>query len=409
MAVTKLLLSYRGFYYHISMKKLVAFLIFCTTFLAAQEPLAWLSCKDAGFVDEHAKPFIFRGINIGSWLAEEMWMIPIVNSSTIKDHVSLWKAFETRFGYDKMDEIRTQFRYTWIQDQDFANIKAAGFNTVRLPFLYDLSNEPKGLFHWLDYAVDLAKKHGLYIILDMHGVPGRQSDSMHTGDSDKGQFFEERAHLETTCKLWKEIASRYKNCPNVAGYDLINEPMNAPSKRELYKLYDTLYKAIRSEDSRHIIFIQDGYKGLTSLPKLKDYKWLNVALSSHHYVFDGSEEHVERLSDHLKKIDLMKKEVQFSHYLGEFNVAPRGSFTALEACVKMLHQKQISYSFWSYKIGRRGHKNSLWAIYHAPGNQKNIDPTRDSYRTILKKIDQLKTKNYERNRELIALFAQGER
>lgn len=395
------------------MKNVILLLLFCSSCLAA-EPLQWLSTKKETFVDEKGASFTIRGVNIGSWLAVELWMLPFVVEppsntpyTTIKDHVSLFKALEKRFGSEKMEEIRTAFRHAWIGDQDFANIKLAGFNAVRLPFLYDLKDEPRGLFYWLDYAVELAKRHGLYLILDMHGVPGRQSDSMHTGESEKSDFFSQDHHQENTAKLWKEIAHRYKDCSNIAGYDIVNEPMSAPSKRELYKIYDRIYKAIRSEDSRHIIFMQDGYKGVTSLPKLKDYKWSNVALSTHHYVFGESNEHFNKLHDHIQKVDQMKQEHQIPHYLGEFNVAPKGSFSALQDTVQLLHQKQISYSYWSYKIGRRGHKKSLWALYHAPGNQKNIDPFRDKYKVILRKIDRLKTKNYEKNRDSLQLFTKG--
>ncbi len=386
-------------------------LIFFTNLHA--EDLPWLSTKESKIVDEKGSEVILRGINLGNWLVEEMWMCPIIAGppedseyKEIKDHVSLWSTFEDRFGKEKMEEIRTHYRKCWIQDSDFAHIKKLGFNAVRLPFLFDLYHEPKGLFYWLDYAIDLAKKHGLYVVLDMHGVPGRQSKSMHTGESDKSEFFSRREHVEKACEIWKEIAKKYKDTPHVAGFDLVNEPMDTPSRKELYKMYDKLYKAIRSENMRHILFFQDGYKGIDHMPHPKDNKWSNVAMSTHHYIFQDNtaDEHIAKLTEHIKKAEDKQKSIKVPYFLGEFNVAPKGSFEALKRVLTHLHEKNISYSFWSYKIGRRGHKKSLWALLYAPGNQKNIDPFRDTYKDIIKKIDKLKSHNYIQNDELAHLF-----
>ncbi len=379
----------------------------------ADDATPWLSTKKTKIVNPQGQEVVLKGINLGGWLVEEMWMLPFVleppkdkDYALIQDHISLWQVFEKRFGKDKMVEIRYAFRKAWISDRDFANIKKAGFNAVRLPFLYDLKNEPEGLFFWLDYAIELAKDHGLYVILDMHGAPGRQSSHNHTGHVTKSAFFIHSPHVDETCSIWKELAKRYKDCPHIAGYDLLNEPMDAPSRKELYKKYNDLYKAVRSEDKRHIIFIQDGYKGVSSMPHPKEYKWENVAISTHHYTFDEhtSDEFMSKFNEHLKKVKEKQKQIETPFYLGEFNVAPRGSFNTLEKVMHILHEKKISYSFWSYKIGRRGHKNSLWALYFAPGRQKNIDPFRDSFRTILDKISRLKTTYYEKNDDLINLF-----
>ncbi len=390
-------------------------LFFLLIFLAKlhADDLPWLAAKDMHIVDEKGSEVILSGINLGNWLVEEMWMCPIVveppqdsEFTPIKDHVSLWKTFEKRFGKEKMEEIRAHYRNTWIRDSDFAHIKALGFNAVRLPFLFDLHHEETGLFYWLDHAVELAKKNGLYIILDMHGVPGRQSKSMHTGESNKSEFFSSSKHVDKTCEIWKEIAKHYKDNPVIAGYDLVNEPMDTPSRKELYKMYDKLYKAIRSEDKRHIIFLQDGYKGVDHMPHPKENKWSNIAMSTHHYIFEenSTDEHMSKLSDHIKKVQEKQKSIKVPYFLGEFNVAPKGSFEALKRVLTHLHEKKISYSFWSYKIGRRGHKKSLWAILYAPGNQKNIDPFRDSYKDIIKKIEKLKSHNYVQNDELAHLF-----
>src|SRR5262249_44603698 len=138
----------------------------------------------------------------------------------IRDRTMLWQTFEKRFGKEKMHEIRSAFRNNFITDKDFERIKKAGFNCVRLPFLYDLIDEPEGLFYWLDKAIFAAKSHGLYVILDMHGTPGRQSSENHTGQIGKNSFFSDPAMIKKTAKIWKLIANAYKTNPVVAGFDL---------------------------------------------------------------------------------------------------------------------------------------------------------------------------------------------
>ncbi|MCE5294665.1 MAG: glycoside hydrolase family 5 protein [Chlamydiales bacterium] len=395
------------------MKFFLTLFLFSVTSLFAEAPLPWLTAKKTDIVSENGQAITLKGINIGGWLQEEMWMIPVVlqpedtaKYETIVDHVTLWKAFETRFGPEKMENIRTAYRNAWIQEDDFYRIKQAGFNTVRLPFFYDLVDEPKGLFYWLDKAVAYAQKHGLYLVLDMHGVPGRQSGHMNTGQINQNKFFKSKAHIQQTCQIWKDIAKRYKDCSNIAGYDLLNEPTGATNSPELYSVYTELYKAVREEDKKHIIFIEDGFRGIEKLPRPKDKKWENVIMSTHFYLFEQhtADEYIRKLNEHLKKVDDHKKKIQIPHYLGEFNTAPLGTFDALKRTMNVIRDKKVSYSFWNYKIGRRGHSKSMWGLYYAPGRQKNIDPFEDSYKTIIKKMKGLSTDNYQKHSDLVALF-----
>ena len=75
------------------------------------------------------------------------------------------------------------YRDNWITPRDFKIIKSFGFNTIRLPFNYRLLQDDekpfelkKDAFKWLDRAIEMAEAEGIYVILDMHGVPaGRAS------------------------------------------------------------------------------------------------------------------------------------------------------------------------------------------------------------------------------------------
>jgi hypothetical protein len=63
--------------------------------------------------------------------------------------------------------------------------------------------------------------------------------------------------------------------------------MGAPDSVTLHLIHDRLVRAVRAVDSRHIIIIEDGYKGPDSFPHLSLVGWNNVMLSWHHYNFNA--------------------------------------------------------------------------------------------------------------------------
>ncbi len=104
-------------------------------------PLSPLHTENGRIVAEDGSAVSLRGVNLGGWLVEEIWMLPIENMppdgsgfGQITCHASLWGAFEKRFGQADMLRIRRAWRDTWITKADFERIKAAGMNSVRLPF-----------------------------------------------------------------------------------------------------------------------------------------------------------------------------------------------------------------------------------------------------------------------------------
>src|SRR5262245_6549903 len=219
-----------------------------STALAADLP--WLKAEGTHVVDEHGRPVILRGVNLGGWLVEEMWMMPFQTKPPegarlpeVKDHVSLWRTIERRLGANERDRLRTALRQAWITEADFDRIQGAGLNCIRLPFTFDLLEEADG-FSWLDLAVDRARKRGLYVILDLHGAPGRQSGEHHTGEEGVDQLFKDQAHVRETERVWEKVARRYRDHSEVAAYDLINEPMGAPDASAVYAVQDRLYRAI---------------------------------------------------------------------------------------------------------------------------------------------------------------------
>jgi hypothetical protein len=355
---------------------------------------------------------VLGGPNLGSWLVEEMWMMPFETKAPqgsdfedIKDRATLWRTVEKRLGAAEMRRVRTALRESWVTEADFDRIRAAGMNCVRLPVTYDLLEEPDG-WTWIDRCVAWAEKRGMYVILDLHGVPGRQSGSDHTGEAGVDRFFKEPALVEKAAAVWTKIAARYKDRSAVAGYDLINEPMSAPDPTTLYLVEDRLYRAVRAADPRHIVIFEDGYKGRDTFPRPAFAGWTNAVLSYHHYHFDSKSEadQARAVSTAVADAARLQQSRQAPVYLGEFQLEPHGTPTTLEGALRDMQQAGVSWSPWTFKAVMKGGGGGMWGWYRAPKAPDPIDPFRDSTDEMVRKLAQVRTENLEENRGMTAAY-----
>lgn len=375
---------------------------------APSAPLGWVHVQGTQLVGPDGKPVTVRGVNLGGWLVQEPWMMPLASTQqggpAIKDQATLWNTVAQRFGPAEMNKIRDAYRSAWLTDADFARIKAAGFTTVRVPFTYADLQEPDGT-KWLDWEIQAAAKHGLYTILDLHGAPGGQSTAMHTGQADQNQFFKNPADVQKAAHLWQQLAARYADNPAVLGYDLLNEPMGATSTQQLYQAQNALYQAIRKVDTKHVIFFEDGYKGVDTFPDPKQYGWHNVAFSIHQYDFNAKPaDQLKALQSTLNKVKAVEKKRGVPVYIGEFNVPDTDSKT-LAKFVGALNDAQLPWTMWTYKVVTSGSsKNSVWGLYRNTTSVPGLDVAHDSEAQLLAKIDAMRTENLQAVPGEIAMF-----
>ncbi|MBU0678791.1 MAG: glycoside hydrolase family 5 protein [Verrucomicrobia bacterium] len=259
--------------------------------IAGYENLPLLHTSGTTFEDDNEMPVVFKGCNLGNWLLIETWMLDMRG---IGDQYEFEQILMQRFGAKETRRLMDVYRASWITDRDWEIIKTFGFNVVRLPFHYSLIEDdaaPMQLradaFKWLDYAVDTAERHGLYIILDLHGAPGGQSVDHTTGRKGQNRLWTDKDCQDRTVWLWEQIARRYRGRSCVAAYDLINEPYGDyrtdVHDEVLCALVDRIYKAVRSIDPDHIIVIPGARSGLTLYGNPADRGWRNFAFTEHYY------------------------------------------------------------------------------------------------------------------------------
>ncbi|HLK16497.1 MAG TPA: cellulase family glycosylhydrolase [Fimbriimonadaceae bacterium] len=357
------------------------------------------------------KPIALRGVNLGGWLVEETWMTPWIEEPPagssyrpVKDHVSLWAAIQDRLGAAAMLRVRDAWRDNWITDADLAKIKAAGLNHVRLPFLHSILDEPGGLER-LHAAVTMCEAAGLYVVLDMHGLPGGQSNEHHTGQEKRNRLWFDVENITEAERDWARVGKEFAGDPGVAAFDLMNEPMGGPNAAMVFMVYDRLYRAVRKTAPHKVILIEDGYKGFETSPHPNLAQWSDVAYSLHFYNFDAKkpEDHVDGLKKDIPKIVELLGYRQTPMYIGEWNVEPFGGPAVIRPYVAELDKTGFSWAFWTWKVAG---KNSLgdWGVVRPRGEVAKLNPFTDSEEELIRKIRLLRTGNMDVPPALLAAF-----
>lgn len=375
-----------------------------------------LSARGAGLVDGKGRKAVLRGVNLGGWFVEEMWMTPWATEppagsgfGKVEDHETLWDTLSKRFGAAGARTLRDVWRDTWITPDDFRRIRAAGFNHVRLPFLAGLVDEPGGMER-LRRAVRDANAAGLYVVLDMHGAPGGQNAWHHSGREGRNRFFQDPENIAKGARDWAAVARVFGGNPGVAAFDLMNEPAGAPDAGTLYRVTDRLYRAARDAAPRTLIIIEDGYKGFETLPNPAKFGWKNVMYSTHVYDFDAKkpEDHAAALKAHLPAALKIRDDRGVPVYIGEFSVEPHSTPEGLAAFLDVLNDNGFSWADWTWKTVARGGRMGFWG-YCSNTAPVTMDTFQDSLPTLLAKMKQVRTENLSVPPGLAAVYAAATR
>src|SRR6202789_870514 len=207
---------------------LTLLLTICALTQPAQASLSMLHTSGREIVNASGTTIQLKGVNLGGWFIMEKWMCPL-DSGSLPDTYSVIQELDNRFGVTEEQALIRGYQQNWITTTDLANIKAAGFNTVRVPvwwgMFYSLNNISNSgwrsdAFTELDWLVNAAASEGLYVIIDMHGVVGGQSTSGDTGQQNNNSYWTNGNDQGNTAYMWWEIANHYSGNGTVAGYDL---------------------------------------------------------------------------------------------------------------------------------------------------------------------------------------------
>ncbi|KAF5359505.1 hypothetical protein D9756_003411 [Leucocoprinus leucothites] len=136
-----------------------------------------------------------RGVNLGGWLVLEPWITPSIFEATGNDNIVDEFTLGQLMNPNAAQKLLQSHWESWITEDDFIAIKAAGLNHVRIPIGYwsiplpssatntSTSTAPyiTGAWPYLLRALNWARKHSIHVIIDIHGAPGSQNGYDNSG------------------------------------------------------------------------------------------------------------------------------------------------------------------------------------------------------------------------------------
>jgi endoglucanase len=334
-------------------------------------------------LDPSGNPVTFSGMNLGNWLLWEGYLM--MGDFNYRTHTQFLNSIQSAFGGNRTQalDFEHQWRMNYVTNQAILDLKNLGFNSVRVPFHYNMfwngSAVTDNGFQYFDRLIGFCRANGISILLDMHAAPGYQNPGDHSDnlESNSSQprtsvHFWDGSNISIASQVWKHIATRYANEPVIWGYDLINEPVPQDGREfELMNSMITMRNAIRQVDNNHIIVAEGSWWG-SDMQKLD---WLdattqsatgvrarwdaNLVYETHHYSSD-----VSLLDGRLA----IANKLGVPFILGEYGESDDGNLRRMtDWCVA----NRVGNFPWSFK--KMIHDKCLWTV---PSNA-NYDAVRN--------------------------------
>jgi endoglucanase len=317
--------------------------------VAAAAPVGFVHAEGTQLLDGGGRRFAVKGINLGNWLVPEGYMFKFKRALAPNQ---IDRVIETLIGPQEASRFWTEFRGQYITAEDIRFIKAAGFNTVRVPLHWRLFVEPgqnggdrfEGAgWRLLDRLVEWCRAAGLRIILDLHAAPGGQTGVNHDDGPGYPLVLYVPRYRRQTIALWHELAAHFRDEPAILGYDLLNEPVSPYSDMgylnpRLEPFYRDIVAAIRGVDANHVVLLA-GAQWSTSFAVFGRPFDGNAVYTYHKFWAHPSRDAVQSYLDfgNRWKVPLLIGET--GEFTNDWNMAFR----------ELHDHLGIGWCFWSYK------------------------------------------------------------
>ncbi|RYP06354.1 hypothetical protein DL764_003199 [Monosporascus ibericus] len=352
-------------------------------------PCSLLCVRGRDIVNASGNKIILKGAGLGGFLNMENF----INGYAGHEHEFRTQMAEV-LGKDKAQYFFDRMIHHFFTEEDAAFFASHGLNCIRIPFNYrhfidDLNPDVIKLdgFALLDRCVEICAKYNLYVVLDLHAVPGGQNQDWHSDSGiTRALFWEFKDFQDRVITLWEAVARHYRGNPFIAGYNPLNEPAD-PTKdanghygARLVAWYARVEKAIRANDPDHILFI-DGNTYAMDFRAFPDEPLPNSVYAIHDYSmmgfpigeqYEGTEQQKKQLrASFERKVEFMKKR-GVPVWNGEFgpvyasphkvkggeaeaNEVNKKRFALLKEQLSIYRETNTSWSIWLYKdIGYQG-------------------------------------------------------
>ncbi|GIZ37024.1 hypothetical protein CKM354_000048700 [Cercospora kikuchii] len=299
---------------------------------------------------------MIRGVNIGSWLVLEKWMVSGLFEGT---NATDQYTFDSTQGAEA--KLRAHWE-TYFTEADVRKIASWGINALRIPvgyWSYDNSGTPyiTGADAYLEKAIGWARTHGLKVVVDCHGSPGSQNGFDNSGQSGNIRW-QSGDNLDKSISVLKIIAQKYGSkeyADVVLGLQLVNEPASwGDNNFDITKEWtQKAYHAVRAAATNPnlLVVMHDSFKG--------PWSWVDVgqalngnalkseatfSIDTHLYQNQqngdswlNQDQHIQKACD-WTQTDLLPAQASLPVFIGEFSAQtnicafPNGSTVAGSKC-----------------------------------------------------------------------------
>ncbi|KAI9792134.1 MAG: hypothetical protein M1833_001248 [Piccolia ochrophora] len=245
-----------------------------------------------------------RGVNVGGWLSIEPFITPSLFSSySGKDGVVDEYSLTKKLGPMNAKQTLEQHYSSFVTEQTFADIAAAGLDHVRIPYSYWAVTTypgdpyvPRVSWRYLLRGIEWARKHGLRVNLDLHAAPGSQNGWNHSGRLGVAAWLngtDGDLNGQRTLDVHKQLSEffaqpRYKNVVTI--YGILNEPKMLNLNPQSVRAWtDKAIGVVQGNGVAAKISVSDGFLPPDQwVGEFSSYK--NVVLDSHQYQIFNQEQ-----------------------------------------------------------------------------------------------------------------------
>jgi len=295
---------------------------FC--FLPFSSRAGYLHAFGVTNLDNSNQPIILRGVNLGSWLWPEFYMMGnlnlpnYANAGTGSGHISNYydafvAAIQDVLGGDTnlTAQVLDTYWSNFITSADITYLHRQGFNSVRVPFDFEeffcvtnwANNYPTNGydidtgFKYFDNLLVWCSTNSIYVIPDFHCPPGGPNNFAvvnygGTLNTNTASVFVNGPNLALCAHIWQRIAARYLTNQWIGGYDLLNEPVNTSAANRqvgspyLANTYSNLVHTMRLTDTNHMLLCE-GDVYASTFSNMENPAWIdpnsNLSFSDHDY------------------------------------------------------------------------------------------------------------------------------
>ena len=168
-----------------------------------------------------------NGVNLGGWLVLEKWMTPsLFAGSNAPDEQAFMKE---AFAKERIERHYKEF----ITEADISWLAKCGVTALRIPvghWLFGDTAPYLGCIKYLDWAIEMAEKYSLSVVIELHRAPGSQDGHDNSLDGNQIRWFTSDTYQVQTPNVLERIVKRYGKRKAVWGIGLLNEPKITPAR-----------------------------------------------------------------------------------------------------------------------------------------------------------------------------------